>query len=239
MTERRVVKMPEHGAVHRVDVSDFPDLRFRTLHARGIGTRRDKKLMADKDVPFAVDYYTTEERAQDIEAAKALLEEAGYGDGLTISALGAQDTEGLYTVIQAQLALAGITLEINTVDIPTFVQGANGGDYDVIIVGEYLDSRNPSAWVFFDENSINTFCIGGPKWTSDEIQSTISDVITAADNDTAKEKVAALEELFKKDTLVLNLCPEMKAVITQTDIKGLTTRERGFIDVTNFYREAE
>ncbi len=193
----------------------------------------------DKDVPFAVDYYTEDERKQDIEAAKALLEEAGYGDGLTISALGAQDTEGLYTVIQAQLALAGITLEINTVDIPTFVQGANGGDYDVIIVGEYLDSRNPSAWVFFDENSINTFCIGGPKWTSDEIQSAISDVITAADNDTAKEKVAALEDLFKKDTLVLNLCPEMKAVITQTDIKGLTTRERGFIDVTNFYREAE
>ncbi|MBE5911133.1 ABC transporter substrate-binding protein [Pseudobutyrivibrio sp.] len=191
----------------------------------------------DADVPFAVDYYTTEERAQDIEGAKALLEEAGYGDGLTITALGAQDTEGLYTVMQAQLAQVGITLEINTVDIPTFVQGANGGDYDVIIVGEYLDSRNPSAWVFFDQESIDTFNIGGDKYTTPEIEAAVEAVIQAKDNDEAKEKVAELEELFKKDTLVLNLCPEMKAVITQTDIKGLTTRERGFLDVTNFYRE--
>ena len=190
----------------------------------------------DADVPFAVDYYTTEERAQDIDAAKSLLEEAGYGDGLTISALGAQDTEGLYTVIQAQLAQVGITLEINTVDIPTFVQGANGGDYDVIIVGEYLDSRNPSAWVFFDQESIDTFNIGGDKYTTPEIEAAVEAVIQAKDNDEAKEKVAELEEIFKKDTLVINLCPEMKAVITQTDIKGLTTRERGFLDVTNFYR---
>ncbi len=189
----------------------------------------------DSNVPFAVESYTSEERKQDIEAAKALLEEAGYTN-LTLKALGAQDTEGLYTVIQAQLAQVGITLEISTVDIPTFVQGANGGDYDLIIVGEYLDSRNPSAYVFFDSNSINTFCIGGPKWTSDEIESAIKDVIQAKDNEEAKEKVAALEEIFKKDTLVINLCPEMKAVITQTDIKGLTTRERGFIDATNFYR---
>ncbi len=190
----------------------------------------------DNGVPFAVDYYTEDERKQDIETAKSLLEEAGYGDGLTITALGAQDTEGLYTVIQAQLALAGITLEINTVDIPTFVQGANGGDYDVIIVGEYLDSRNPSAWVFFDQKSIDTFNIGGDKYTTPEIEAAVQDVIQAKDNDEAKEKVAALEEIFKKDTLVLNLCPEMKAVITQPDISGLTTRERGFIDVTNFYR---
>lgn len=191
----------------------------------------------DSDVPFAVDYYTTEERAQDIEGAKALLEEAGYGDGLTITAVGAQDTEGLYTVMQAQLAQVGITLEINTVDIPTFVQAANGGDYDVIIVGEYLDSRNPSAWVFFDQESIDTFNIGGDKYTTPEIEEAVQAVIQAKDNDEAKEKVAELEEIFKKDTLVLNLCPEMKAVITQTDIKGLTTRERGFLDVTNFYRE--
>lgn len=190
----------------------------------------------DENVPFYVQSYTEDERKQDIDAAKKLLEEAGYGDGLTVKLLGTQDTEGLYTVLQAQLALVGITAEINIVDIPSFVQGANGGDYDMIMVGEYLDSRNPSAWVFFDQNSIDTFNIGGDKYTTPEIEAAVQDVIQAKDNDEAKEKVAALEEIFKKDTLVLNLCPEMKAVITQPDISGLTTRERGFIDVTNFYR---
>ena len=65
----------------------------------------------------------------------------------------------------------------------------------------------------------------------------ISEIITAENTDAAKEKVSALEEIMKRDTLVLNLCPELKSVITQTDIKGLSTRERGFIDVTGFYRE--
>ncbi|MCR4830187.1 MAG: ABC transporter substrate-binding protein [Pseudobutyrivibrio sp.] len=190
----------------------------------------------DDKVPFYVQSYTKEERAQDIEGAKALLEEAGYGDGLTIRSLGTQDDEGLYTVMQAQLAQAGITLEINTVDIPTFVQGANGGDYDIILVGEYLDSRNPSAYVFFDQKSIDTFNIGGDKYTTDEIWGAVQDVIKATDNDAAKEKVATLEEIMKRDTLVLNLCPQLRAVITQPDIKGLSTRERGFIDVTGFYR---
>jgi peptide/nickel transport system substrate-binding protein len=191
----------------------------------------------DENVPFYVQSYTKEERTQDLDGAKALLEEAGYGDGLTLTALGTADAEGLYTVMQAQLALVGVTLEINTVDVPTFVQGANGGDYDIILVGEYLDSRNPSAYVFFDQNSIDTFCIGGPKKTSDEIMGAISEIITAENTDAAKEKVSALEEIMKRDTLVLNLCPELKSVITQTDIKGLSTRERGFIDVTGFYRE--
>ncbi len=190
----------------------------------------------DEKVPFYVQSYTKEERAQDIEGAKALLEEAGYGDGLTISILGTQSDQGLYTVLQAQLAQIGITVEINLVDIPTFVQGANGGDYDIIQVGEYLDSRNPSAYVFFDQQSIDTFNIGGDKYTTPEIEAAVEAVIQAKDNDEAKEKVAALEEIFKKDTLVLNLCPEMKSLISQPDISGLTTRERGFIDVTNFYR---
>jgi peptide/nickel transport system substrate-binding protein len=190
----------------------------------------------DENVPFAVDYYTADERKQDIEGAKALLAEAGYGDGLEISFLGTQDAEGLYTVLQAQLAQVGITAKINIVDIPTFVQGANGGDYDMIMVGEYLDSRNPSAWVFFDQQSIDTFNIGGDKYTTPEIEAAVQAVIQAKDNEEAKTKVAELEDIFKRDTLVLNLCPEMKAIITQPDISGLTTRERGFVDVTNFYR---
>jgi len=234
------MNMRDSESMKNVKVREALDkaLDYDAIAAYATGGQAKQSLgYIDADVPFAVDYYTEDERKQDVEGAKALLEEAGYGDGLTISCLGTPDAEGLYTVMQAQLAQAGITLEINSVDIPTFVQGANGGDYDIILVGEYLDSRNPSAWVFFDENSINTFCIGGDKYTTDEIWSAIQDVIKAEDNEAAKEKVAALEEIFKRDTLVLNLCPELRSAITQPDIYGLATRERGYIDVTSFYRE--
>ncbi len=85
---------------------------------------------------YHCDTYTAEERAVDIEGAKALLEEAGYGDGLSMTTLGMQDTEILYTVMKENLRQIGIDLTINTVDTPTFVQDANGGNYDIIMVGE-------------------------------------------------------------------------------------------------------
>ena len=47
--------------------------------------------------------FTKEERAVDIEGAKALLEEAGYGDGLDLSIVGMQDQNPVFTVMQENL----------------------------------------------------------------------------------------------------------------------------------------
>lgn len=34
----------------------------------------------------------------------------------------------------------------------------------------------------------------------------------------------------------VKLYPQMQSIITATDIKGATTRERSYVDVTNFYK---
>ena len=53
----------------------------------------------------------------DPEKARELLEEAGYGDGCTITATGSgSEAESFFTLIQAYLAEVGITLEIDLVD---------------------------------------------------------------------------------------------------------------------------
>jgi len=180
--------------------------------------------------------YTKEERKLDVERAKSLLEEAGQS-GLTITCVGTQDTEALYTVIQENLRAAGITLQINTVDVPQFVQEANKGNYDIIVVDEYVPARVPSFMDNLHKNTVEGFHIGGPQVVLPEIDAAIMDIIQEKDEEKAKEQIAAVEQLIKEETILTNLYPNIKAGITGKDIRGYTTRERGFIDVTNFYKE--
>ena len=171
-----------------------------------------------------------------LDEAKALLADAGYPDGLDLKILGTQDSVPLYTVIQANLRDIGINLTIDTPDIPQFVGGANGGDYDIIVVGDYADYRYPSLMSFLKWANINTFCIGGPKWTTEEIENAIYAAIEEPDVAKAKEMFKELELSLKEQTILTNICPEMHGVVIAKDLKGFSHIERGFLDVTNFYR---
>ena len=180
--------------------------------------------------------YTPEELAVDIDGAKALLEEAGYGDGLELTILGTQDSVMLYTVIQECLRQIGITVNIETPDIPTFVAAANAGEYDLIQVGDDCSYRYPSVMMSLRWANINTFTIGGTKYTTEELENSIYAAIEEPDEAKAKEMWKGVEEYIKENTMLTNICPEMHAVIAAKDLKGFSTIERGYIDVTNFYR---
>lgn len=182
--------------------------------------------------------YTKEERAVDVDGAKELLDEAGYGDGVEITALGLQDNTPVLTVMQANLAEAGITLKIDTPDTAQFVEGAFGGDYDLICVGDTPAIRTPaSVMPFLQKLNVDGpgMVIGGAKWTSDEFDSTITDLISESDTDKATELATKLDEMVKDETVCSNLYPEMKASVYAKDLKGFNTSERGFVDATGFY----
>lgn len=106
----------------------------------------------DTSCDFYQANYTTDERAVDVEGAKELLADAGYSDGLEITALGLQDITPVLTVMQANLAEAGITLKIDTPDTAQFVEGAFGGDYDLICVGDTPNVRIPANVMPFLQN---------------------------------------------------------------------------------------
>jgi peptide/nickel transport system substrate-binding protein len=186
--------------------------------------------------PYYNETFTKEERAQDIEAAKALLAEAGYADGLELSIVGMQDQQPIFVVIQEQLRQAGINLTINIVDTPQFVEQANGGTYDLIHVGDLVDARYPAIMTFFQQMFIDTFCIGGAKWTTPEIEEGVHAFIEEADEAKAKEIGAELENTWKDLMMFSNTYGEMHAALTAADIKGYNTTERGFVDLTGFYK---
>lgn len=183
--------------------------------------------------------YTKEERAVDVDAAKKLLEEAGYADGLEVTILGTADMNPVFTVMQANLKEAGITLNINTPDVAQFVEGAFGGTYDLICVGDSPAVRTPETVMTFlrKENAEGPgMVIGGPKWSSDEIQSTIDELIVEPDLEKSKELATTLDEMMKEQTICSNLYSEMTATVYGKDLKGYNTLERGYPDVTRFYK---
>ncbi|MBP3900645.1 MAG: ABC transporter substrate-binding protein [Blautia sp.] len=187
--------------------------------------------------PYYDATYTAEERAVDVEGAKALLEEAGYADGLDLTILGTQADTITYTVIQEQLRAIGINLTLNTPDIPSFVGDAFGGNYDLIVVGEWIPNTNPSAFTFMNQANIDSgFIIGGPKVTTEEKDSLIQQIVASTDVETAKGLMVELWGIMKEEMIESNLYPELKAGVMAKDLKGYNTIERGFIDITGFYK---
>ncbi|WP_375687725.1 ABC transporter substrate-binding protein [Pseudooceanicola sp. LIPI14-2-Ac024] len=75
--------------------------------------------------------------ARDVDAAKALLAEAGYPDGLTIQIQAPNSTEPqqVMQVVQAMAAEAGITIEIVSKEFATMLQDQTAGDYTASQVG--------------------------------------------------------------------------------------------------------
>lgn len=181
--------------------------------------------------------YTDEDRTQNLEEAKALLDEAGYKDGdITLTLLGLPDTVPSYTVIQENLKQIGINVEQDIPDVPTFVAGAAGGEYDMIQVGDLVSARYPTVMLSLRNDGAYGFSIGGPKYSTDEIDAAIHAAIEEKDEDKAKEMFGELENQFKEDTMYLNLYEDLKAAVVAKDIKGYSHRERGFIDLTTFYK---
>ena len=231
---------PKAGATADVKVRQAIDLALNFDAIAQVGTAgyfAASQGYFDTDSKYYNETYTAEERAVDVEAAKALLEEAGYGDGLELTALGTSEATPVYTVMQANLRDVGITLNINTPDTAQFVEDAFGGNYDIIQVGEYTAARYPTLFCFLQQATIDSgFVIGGPKATTPEIDAAITDAIEEMDEAAAKEKTGAIEQTMKDECIVSNLYPETKAAIVASDIKGYTTRERGAVDITNFYK---
>ena len=192
------------------------------------------------DSPYYNEVYTAEERAQDIEGAKALLAEAGYDDSnpLELTIVGMQDANDVFTVMQANLAQAGIKLNVNIVDTAAFIEQVAGKDssVDLTQVGDLLDARYPAAFISFKQANIDTFTIGGPKYTTPELEETIAQFISEKDEEKAKELALSIDETLKEGMWLSPTYPEMHAALVAPDLMGYKSIERGYLDCTGFYK---
>ncbi|KNE29573.1 MULTISPECIES: ABC transporter substrate-binding protein [Achromobacter] len=89
---------------------------------------------------------------RDVKQARALLAEAGYGNGLDASMVVFQGL-GIYTtmaqVVQANLKEAGINLKLEPVEWATLVERKNRGDYESMIYGVSVKLPDPDAYAYY------------------------------------------------------------------------------------------
>ena len=88
---------------------------------------------ADSVVPKNSPYYTEMDPYFNLDAAKQLMADAGFGDGLTLKLLALQSDGKLCEMLNNQLGQIGITLDMNLVDIPQLVGASQAGDYELYI----------------------------------------------------------------------------------------------------------
>ncbi len=81
--------------------------------------------------PFMNYYVEQEPYATDLERARELTEEAGYGDGLELSLVITQDNQLVAEALQGCLAQIGITLNISSYAPPTAIPMISGGETDL------------------------------------------------------------------------------------------------------------
>ena len=172
---------------------------------------------------------------RDVEGAKALLKEAGYDEKnpLVISTVSIPDTTDNYTVIQQNLAEAGITLNINNVDMGAFVPAMLiDKDYDICFLGDDTAIRTPALTQFVSGN----MCFGGPGVALQDHNDLLTKVMEAKTDGEATKLMAEYDQLCLKDYMCVSVCDTYRAALVGKDVKGFTLRERGFVDITTFFK---
>ena len=132
--------------------------------------------------------------SRDVEEAKALLQEGGY-DGRTYTLACTSNRSGLAALMQQQLAEAGITVTIETVDSATLFSGMAEGKYDMAIA-----SHTPGALpLWFTESRFsegnNLFHVADLTPYTD----LIAQIKAASDTEARQALVDQLQELLAQE----------------------------------------
>ena len=157
--------------------------------------------IADSSADLWGDYFDNEETySYDPEKAIALLEEAGYGDGLelTLKYTAADSTaENVALYIQANLAEIGVTIQLEGIDTSELYTLRYGGsdvrDYELLLTSWASDYPDPVGTIqpmYYSANS----AAGGSNWA--EYNNSEFDALIDAQGSVtdAEERIAFLKE---------------------------------------------
>lgn len=175
--------------------------------------------------------YVDEEMPEyDVEAAKQLMEEAGYGDGLTLTIAGSEQSQKSSELLQAQLDQIGITLDIQNYEMASFLDALFTGNFDIII--SEADNWNPAlALVAVDSRNGYATAIGGSLYQG-EGEDELHDLIDAANSEmdeTARAEIyAEIQDFLAENVVAIGLYSSCRVEGISDQLTGITYDVRGY-----------
>ena len=214
-------------------VKPFDDVRVRQALCYAIDVQQIIDLVCDgagvqvgtSMYPAFSKYYMEELNnayPYDVEKAKELLAEAGYGDGLDLKMYVSGDVRNRTAqVVQAQLAQIGVNVDINVYEWGAFQDAINAGEHELLILGWTNTTCDPEYSVTPLFHSKNCGMNGNRAYLRDE---KVDEMIDAASMETDREK--RLQTYRDLQVRLNELCPwvplyyKSNMVGRRADLKG-------------------
>lgn len=181
----------------------------------------------------------------DIEKAKALLTEAGYPDGFTMT-LWAAPVQRIYNpnalktaeLIQGQLALIGIKVDIVTFGWNVFVQKLNDYQYDSVLLGWTADNADPDNF-FRPLFSCAALLSGGNRvnWCNDEFDSLLNKAIGSTNQQLRTPFYIQAQESLNEQVPLIPLAHALRFQAKRRNINGMSLNPYGGISFAKAQRK--
>ncbi len=136
-------------------------------------------------------------RISDLDQARALIAEAGYGDGVEVSVIAHEPLKTSWELFQAKLAQIGMTVNIEVLDSAQWTKRAQEGDYDMTITSVALVYHWDRVFSYFEEASTSNWVVGF--YHNPEIDSRLVEARNTADQNRAKEIYTEILEILQED----------------------------------------
>lgn len=166
-------------------------------------------------------------QARDVDAAKALLAEAGL-DGISVEIQAANNPVQLQLmqVIQSMAAEAGIEIAIKATEFATMLQEQTAGNYDATQVG-WSGRTDP-------DGNIHSFmtCAGGlndSKYCSEEVDALLNAARTSIDPAERKANYDAVNVILREELPIIYLYHQTWLWALSNKVQGFTAYPDGMI----------
>lgn len=171
----------------------------------------------------AIGYYDVVTKYDyDVEKAKALLEEAGYGDGFTFNCyVSNAKRANSATVIQANLAELGITMNIEQMEASTFYEKTGNSEHDSCIAGWVANAEPDNTYrpLFTSGNA----GAGGNRsfYKNPEIDKLVDDAATNSDKAAVQKDYETILKTLSDEAVWVPLYAQTGLIARNADLKGV------------------
>lgn len=198
----------------------------------------------NEGVPFdnyigsaAIGYYDTVTKYDyNPEKAKELLAQAGLSGGFTFNCYVATDERARSaTIIQANLAALGITMNIEQMESSTFYEKTGKGEHDACLAGWIANAEPDNTY-----RPLFTSANAGPGgnrsfYKNPEVDALIDDAADNRDKDTVAKDYQTVLKTLSDDAVWVPLYSPTGMLARQKNLQGLTPSPIGMHEFTNLH----